>query len=384
MSADKVLATNKLSGAIVKSMTKFEDPLRQTQRIGVIRNMAIRRRSVNVQPFGFSQTISVSVPKVNYLGDAYLVVKTPVLTGTDAAWRARWATQLISRFSLRNSGRLIQEIDNFPAVYNYFLDRLSNEKLRQVQKLEGQAGGSVVQTVCIPIPTFWSTWTKPDFDNTKSSPLHYQLINSNEGIVFEFLTNSLDRCCSVNPTNANPITSCELVFYEHLTEPDLELKHKQEQYVFQATDFKVRSAIALAAGTKTQVDITALTGGNKLYWVNNVANTDSANEAYCNRTALSHMSLDIDGRSYMEQNTSVENACDNLLWGGLGASTDDCGANYILMGHDAMCGFRSHLQTRDTKDIRINLTSPVASVCDIVAVQDVKFTISNNGIFRHE
>ena len=89
MSADKLIKTQNHSGAIVKSMGKYEDVFKQhpSQRVGLIRNAAVRRRSINFpQPFAFGATLSARIPQVDYLGDMYIKITTNALQGAIAAF----------------------------------------------------------------------------------------------------------------------------------------------------------------------------------------------------------------------------------------------------------------------------------------------------------
>ena len=382
MSADKILRTQDHSSNVVKSAGKFEDVFKQNnhERVAVIRNSAVRRREIAMpQPWGFNKTISARVPQVDYLGDMYLVVKTNALEGSNASFRAKWASQMVASFRLRNAGKLIQEHTNSPACFNYMYDRLSDEKKTQLDKLLG-ASGAAAQTVIIPVPAFWCSWMCPNLE--KKSPLHYGKLSGNEGLVLEWTTNAIDRCCGVNPSN-DPISSASLVFFEMLTEADLMDQHKKESYVFQGNDYKVRANIDLAANTEKAVDITALTGANKLYYINCVSDTDAGNEAYTNRTACSALQLEVDGREYQRVSTSEEIQADALLWGGVGSNSGSSN-NMILMGVDAKSGHRGHLNTRDCKDARLRITCGVAATADIVAVQDVCWKIQNGSLYRYE
>ena len=313
MSADKVLETNR-NNELTKSAGKSKDffSQRPNDRVKSIKPGAIRRRVISAnQNFNFGRTVQFRIPAVKYLGDCYLKVK---LGASNVNYRKRCGANLLESFRLRNSGRLIQEHLNYASVYKTFQNSLETEKVNQMDKIIGQNNQNA-QEIIIPLFCFWSSWCNPNLQ--RAQPFQYGKLKGNEGLVVDITINPVEAVTEQSQTPTAPndlIESCELVFFEWITDSSLESAHANEQYVYHGHDYKTRSNIAMVAGQDKEVDVTALTGHTKYYFVSADNDDEKLQDDKTQNIALDKMALQIDGREYQTVNSSVENRADALIW----------------------------------------------------------------------
>jgi len=382
---DTVKNSQNSSGNFLKNAGRFIDELAQRpdERHAIIRNASVRRRVVNVNSqFAFNSSFTIVLPKVNYLGNAYLVLSL-ASSGNSKKYMPQCATQMIKSMKLTNGGRVAQEISAYHDVFSFVLDRLDDENLRQFKRVLGKNQASA-QLVCIPLFFFWSKFLQRNFEDG-GKPLHYSKLSANDSIQIEITTHPESRFCDGAMSNTGSlVVSANVVFEEYLTEASLESQHSKEQYVFCGIDFKSRENISCTANQDTEVDITQLQGQVKYYKVLARPDSNIASVDYLTQTNCSKMALNIDGRSAQNIENSEEEIILESLLKGQKQNSDGGGTNYLYLSLDNKHQFRGHLNTRSINDCRLTVQTGVNSKVSVLAVSDVCWKIQNGQLVKYE
>lgn len=385
----QVLNSQKFNKNTARKATRFHNVTAQQAHYRHRSDVARERRSINLTGLEINDAnnnFRINLPQAEFMEDLHLVVKLKTVSGGSAKYRnvSIPAINLFKYISLTSGSSKVCEYNEPRSVFNYTAQTLDTQAYDAVKKIMGNAvanstaGGSLIYP--FPFQGFNRAANRGWRRANNCFPAGKLNIGS---LQIDVITNKREELIedAANCAQANLIDTVQLCWYTPVL-PDAERAAAlQRAYSIQGVDYRTRVNYAVAANTDTEIDLSYISGSIACIVFDARTNTENAAKDYSKKNELKSCKVEIDGNTYHELDTAVEQKFEALRDGI--RENSDGNDTKISFAYNPQAYGSGSLNTAPIQKLSANIQCAAASTVDVLAVCEAVYEIRNGRLQKN-